>query len=149
MAIQPQSAALCQALLLLVALLIAGIKATTDLSQSWSLGTLYNTNKAYCTIQSAMVPTTTRGYVVIQNGLLVAEGYTPGSAGDGQYDAWSTTKSWSTFFMGVLVDQGSLTIMETLGDIFKNANDWDGVEEADNKRSIRVEELLTMTHWPR
>jgi CubicO group peptidase (beta-lactamase class C family) len=119
--------------------------ATVDLSTPWAQGSLYNKNKAYCTIQAAMAPCYTRGYVVIQNGLLVAEGYTDGNDQNGKYDAYSATKSWSTFFMGVLVDQGELSINDTLNDIFDNDADWEGVGEAAEKKTITVEELLTMT----
>ena len=119
--------------------------ATVDLSTSWAEGSLYNKNKAYCTIQANLAPATTRGYVVIQNGLLVAEGYTGNNNQNGQYDAWSATKSWSTFFIGVLVDQGKLSISETLNDIFNSDSDWNGVGEAADKKTVTVEELLTMT----
>ena len=119
--------------------------ATVDLSTTWAEGSLYNKNKAYCTIQASMAPATTRGYVVIQNGLLVAEGYTGNNNQNGQYDAWSTTKSWSTFFIGVLVDQGKLSVSETLNDIFNSDSDWNGVGEAADKKTVTVEELLTMT----
>lgn len=92
-----------------------------------------------------MVPCSAIGYVVIQNGEIVSESYTTGSDSNGKYDAWSATKSWATFFVGVLVDQGSLSITETLADIFNNDADWDGVTGANEKKTIRVEELLTMS----
>ncbi|CAB9496101.1 beta-lactamase [Seminavis robusta] len=129
----------------LVAQLIPANAATVDLSTSWAEGTLYNRNKAYCTLQASLAPCSARGYVVIQDGLLVAEGYTDGNDRNGKYDAWSATKSWSTFFVGVLVDQGKVSISETLNDIFNDASDWEGVGESNEKKSITVEELLTMT----
>lgn len=116
-----------------------------DLSQSWATGSLYNQNKGHCTIQAAMVPNSAIGYVVIQNGEIVSESYTTGSDSNGKYDAWSATKSWATFFVGVLVDQGSVSITETLADIFDTDADWNGVTGADDKKTIRVEELLTMS----
>jgi CubicO group peptidase (beta-lactamase class C family) len=116
-----------------------------DLSQDWTEGALYNKNKAYCKIQSAMTAGSTIGYVVVQNGQLVAEGYTCGSDAAGKYDIWSVTKSWSSFLIGVLVDQGKLSVTETMGDVFNEDADWVGVNGAAEKKAVTIQELLTMS----
>jgi len=116
-----------------------------DLSEPWMEGPLYNRNKAYCTIQANLNPAT-RGYVVIQDGKIVAEGYNPGSEVNGKYFVASAAKSWSTMLIGYIVTQlGLLTTSETLGDIFNFDSDWEGVEQAAEKKAITVEEILTMT----
>ena len=136
--------------LLLLLLLAPGVvhAATTivDLSREWEKDPdLYNQNKAYCDIQAELSPLTSIGYVVLQDGVLLAEGYVDGYDQDGQYDAWSSTKSWSTMLVGVLVDQGKLAVEETLGDIFSSEKDWTDVDQADEKKKVTLEEILTMT----
>jgi CubicO group peptidase (beta-lactamase class C family) len=121
-----------------------------NLSQPWKKGPLYNQNKAYCTIQAAMAPLLINGYVVVQDGLLVAEGYTCGNDKDDQYEAFSATKSFSTMIIGKMVELQQVSIHETLGDIFNNTqggddDDWVGVNQASEKKNVTLEELLTMT----
>lgn len=115
-----------------------------DLSQPWTEGTLYNRNKAYCTIQQNL-NRNTRGYVVVENGEIVAEAYTKGNDLDGQYRSFSSTKSWSTMLIGTIVQSGLLSTNETLNDIFTEDSDWYGVKQAEEKKRVTVEELLTMT----
>ena len=47
--------------------------------------------------------------------------------------------------MGVLVDQGKLAVGDTLGDIFPSEIDWMDVDQADDKKKVTLEEILTMT----
>jgi CubicO group peptidase (beta-lactamase class C family) len=128
-----------------VALLEEAGATVTDLSSAWTEGSLYNQNKAYCTIQANLNPSTTIGYVVIQNGQLLAEAYTAGNDQNGKYDAWSVTKSWSTMIIGYMVALGQVATNETLNDIFNQDSDWIGVEQVAEKKTITLEELLTMT----
>ena len=123
----------------------SGSSKIVDLSQEWALGTLYNQNKAYCTLQSYLNPVNTIGYVVIQNGEILAEGYTEGYERNGTYDAWSVTKSWSSVIIGKMVEQDLLDTAETLNDIFDQEADWENVKQAESKKTITVEELLTFT----
>lgn len=131
--------------LLLLTATTSKAQTIIDLSQPWTNEALYNQNKASCTINAAMNPRFTRGYVIARGGQIVSEGYTSGNNVNGKYDAWSATKSWSTFFMGVLVDQGKLSVTERLADIFTADADWVGVSDAANKKTVLVSELLTMT----
>lgn len=116
-----------------------------DLSMDWTQGPLYNKNKAHCMYKTRMYPQWTLGYAVIQKGLLVAEAYTQDNQANGINDAWSVTKSWSTFFIGILVDEGKLSITDTLADVFDQEADWAGVGEADSKKAVTIFEVLTMT----
>ena len=138
------------ATILVVPILVVDVDAQptfqpVDLSMDWEEAPLYNRNKAYCTIQDAMKPDYTRGYVVLRDGLLLAEGYTAGNQPDDKNQIYSATKSWSTFLVGVLVDQGKLSRTDTLGDIFDRDDDWEGVHQAEEKKTITVQEILTMT----
>lgn len=124
---------------------ITDAQTIVELSLDWQEGSLYNRNKAYCAIQAALSPNFIRGYVVIQDGLLVAEGYTGDNDVNDKNEVYSVTKAWSTFLIGVLVDQGKLSTAETLGDIFDQSSDWEGVRQTFEKKTITIEELLTMS----
>lgn len=134
-----------------------------DLSQAWSESPLYNQNQAYCLFKSQMTPGATRGFVLIQNGEVVAEAYTEGNEANGLYNAFSVTKSWTSMLIGLLVDDGILQMNETLGDIFVSTveeedptdalaisratldDPWEGVEQAAQKQAVTMEEIMTMT----
>ena len=63
------------------------------------------------------------------------------------YSIYSATKSWMSLIVGMLIDEGSLSLDETLGDVF-DGNDssiWPNVAEAEYMQSVTIEELLTMT----
>ena len=63
------------------------------------------------------------------------------------YSIYSATKSWMSLIVGMLIDEGSLSLDETLGDVF-DSNDrsiWPNVAEAEYMQSVTIEELLTMT----
>ncbi|KAL9179786.1 hypothetical protein ACHAXT_007756 [Thalassiosira profunda] len=86
-----------------------------------------------------------RAAVVLENGKVVAKYY----RGDPQVDpdtpnqVWSTTKSWTSLLIGLLVDEGKLSVEETLGDIFTDEAVWADV--ADARKNITVHEMLTMS----
>lgn len=116
-----------------------------NLSQPWKEGPLYNRNRAYCKIQSVMLPALAEGYVVIQDGLLVAEGYVNDNTAATLNPAWSVTKSFSTMIIGKLVELNLVTVTESLGAIFNLDSEWEGVTQATEKKAVLLEELLTMT----
>ena len=116
-----------------------------DLSQPWEESPLYNQNKAYCNIQSVMVPFLNEGYVIVQDGLLVAEGYVNDNTPKDIHEAFSVTKSFSTMIVGKMVELNLVFIEDTLDDIFNLDSDWVGVDQATEMKTIRLEELLTMT----
>lgn len=116
-----------------------------DLSQPWEEGPLYNQNRAYCNIQSVMVPFLNEGYVIVQDGLIVAEGYVNDNTPEDIHEAFSVTKSFSTMIVGKMVEINLVTIDDTLNDIFNLDADWVGVDQATEMKTIRLEELLTMT----
>lgn len=139
----------CRLICLVVALLPAKAASETitviDLSAKWEKAPQYNDNVGYCKVQEALHPFSLWGYVVVQHGKLVAEGYTPGAFPNGKCDTWSTTKSWVSMVVGKLVELGELSLTDTLGEMFLDSCVWQGVEQATEIQSITLEELLTMT----
>jgi len=118
--------------------LASSAQAALDLSQPWVLADNYNDNGLSCRIQ----PTSSQiaGYAVIKDGEIVAEEMVTGLI-----PAWSTTKSWTAMIVGMLVDQGLLSLTDTLGNIFDDEADWDDIVDAEEKQTLTVRELLTFT----
>jgi len=115
-----------------------------NLSLPWVLAPLYNRNAAYCA-NRAIMDEKTVGYAVFRDGLLVAEDYNVGRSAEDLNKGWSTTKSWSTMLVGQLVTAGQVSLDDTLGGIFPNVADWEGVTDAAAKQTITLLEVLTMT----
>ena len=63
------------------------------------------------------------------------------------HQVWSTTKSWTSLLIGLLVDEGKLSVEETLGDIFPDEAAWAEVTDGtvDFRKDVSVHEMLTMT----
>lgn len=69
------------------------------------------------------------------------------------FQVWSTTKSWMSLLIGILVQDELLSIEETLGGIFQDDSHWadvvDGTEAF--RKNVTIKEMLTMTSgltWP-
>ena len=116
-----------------------------DLSQDWQQGDLYNQNDLYCNMQAITVPAFLEGYMVIRNGKVLAEYYEEGSTPDDQIESWSLTKAWSSMLIGKMVDSNLVCTNETLGDIFDQPDDWEGVRQIEEKKTITLQEILSMT----
>jgi len=116
-----------------------------DLSKPWKRDPHYNQNKAYCKIQSAMPPFLIGGWLIVRDGLIMAEGYNTGVSKQDKFEAWSVTKSFSTMIIGKMVELGQVSTTETLGDIFNQDNDWVGVNRAEEKKKVVLQDILTMT----
>jgi CubicO group peptidase (beta-lactamase class C family) len=76
--------------------------------------------------------------MVLEGGKIVASYVREGVDGDALFDAYSTTKSWMSMLVGILVDEGKLTVNTTLGDIFKNQTVWAAVNDVDFRKAITV-----------
>jgi CubicO group peptidase (beta-lactamase class C family) len=118
--------------------------AIVDLSQPWILSANYNKNELYCTLQAAMGNNIV-GYLVIQEGEVVAEGYAKNTTASDLYPAFSATKSWSSMIMGLLFDAGKLQLDTTLGQVFADDSIWLDIIDAEAKKTLTMEELLTFT----
>jgi len=58
--------------------------------------------------------------------------------------AYSSTKSWSSMVVGLLVDQGLVSLTDTLGDIF-DTTDWQSIRDGEAKQTLTLQEVLTFT----
>ena len=89
-----------------------------------------------------------RAAVVLENGKVVAKYHRDDVDENTPNQVWSTTKSWMSMLIGILVDNGVLSIDETLGDIFTDDSVWadvDGDGTVDFRKSIKIKDMLTMT----
>lgn len=122
------------------------VRAATivDLSQEWEVASLYNRNTGSCAAE-ALRRRAIGGYVVVQHGVLVAEGYGFGRSATDLRQGYSTTKSWSTMLLGYLVDNGMISLNATLADVFPDEAHWVNVTDAEVIKTITVYEVATMT----
>ena len=115
-----------------------------DLSQPWAEAPGYNANTAATTLAAA-VNSNTRSYLLLKGGKKVAEYYRPDVSETDTSLMWSTTKSWSSLLIGILVDAGSVSVTSTLETIFPATTNWAAVTDQAAKKAIKLEDLLTMT----
>jgi len=88
-----------------------------------------------------------RTVLVLEHGKIAMSYVRDDIDASGLYSIYSATKSWMSLIVGMLIDEGSLSLDETLGDVF-DSNDssiWPNVAEAEYMQSVTIEELLTMT----
>ena len=85
--------------------------------------------------------------MVIENGSIVASYLRDDVDPEEPARVYSATKSWISFLFGTLVDDGLLSLDETLGDIFPEDDAWADVSDGstDFRKGATVKELLTMT----
>ena len=91
-----------------------------------------------------------RSVTVIEKGRIVADYKADGVDHDATFNLFSTTKAVISMLIGVVIHQTDLSLNDTLGDIFKDEpHAWSSLsehlEERSYKKSIRLEEILTMT----
>ncbi|VEU39869.1 unnamed protein product [Pseudo-nitzschia multistriata] len=87
---------------------------------------------------------------VVEDGKLVADYRRKGVGADETHHLFSTTKAVMSMLIGAVMEYSELVelnVTDTLGDIFPDDWAWHKLsgEELEYKKSIRVEELLTMT----
>ncbi len=82
------------------------------------------------------------GIVIVRNDRLVAEAYFNGYARDTQHDMRSVTKSFTASLTGIAIQQGLITLDDTLAQHVKRFEQFDNVD--DRKRSIRIANVLNM-----
>ena len=88
-----------------------------------------------------------RAAVVLEDGKVVAKYYRDDVDENSPNQVWSTTKSWTSFIIGMLVDDGVLSINDTLGDIFTDESAWADVDDnsTDFRKNVSIQDMLTMT----
>ena len=89
-----------------------------------------------------------RAFMVVENGTIVTNYHRDDvDPDDTTFQVFSTTKSWISLLIGMLVEDGKLALNETLGDVFPSDEVWTDVsdESIDFRKNVAIEELLTMT----
>ncbi len=80
----------------------------------------------------------TQAMVVVHRGKIIAERYAPGTGIDTQLESWSMGKSLTATLVGVLVEQGALTVEQPAP-----IGAWQN--EGDPRAAIRILDLLRMS----
>lgn len=88
-----------------------------------------------------------RAAIVIEKGEVVAEYYREDILPTDTIEVHSGTKPWTSLLIGLLVDDGKLSVDETLGDVFPEEEAWVDVTDGsvEFRKSVTIESLLTMT----
>lgn len=87
-----------------------------------------------------------RAVMVLEDGKVVAN-YARDDVGDNEVSpAQSVTKSWTALMVGMLIDEGKLSLNSTLGSVFTDEYIWDeAMPDADFRKAITIEEMVSMT----
>jgi len=89
-----------------------------------------------------------RAAIVLEHGDIVASYHREDvDLNETTFMVHSTTKSWTSLIVGMMVEDGLLSLDETLGDIFPNDEAWADVTDGSTefRKNVTVEEMLTMT----
>ena len=84
---------------------------------------------------------------MMENGKIVSSYYRQDVTPSDVSPIFSGTKSWTGLLIGLLVDDGLLSVDQTLGEIFPEDAAWTDVTDGseDFRKNVTIEELLTMT----
>ncbi|KAL7449470.1 hypothetical protein ACHAWC_001528 [Mediolabrus comicus] len=97
--------------------------------------------------QAAIAEPRIRAAIVVENGKVVSSYYRKDITPSDASPIFSGTKSWASLLIGLLVDDGLLSVDQTLGEIFPDDVAWTDVTDGseDFRKNVTIEELLTMT----
>ncbi len=97
--------------------------------------------------QAAIAEPRIRAAIVVENGKIVSSYYRKDVTPSDVSPIFSATKSWTGLLIGLLVDDGLLSVDQTLGEIFPDDAAWTDVTDGseDFRKNVTIEELLTMT----
>ncbi|KAJ1455962.1 beta-lactamase/transpeptidase-like protein [Pelagophyceae sp. CCMP2097] len=120
-----------------------------DLSLPLNVSADYNNNAVHDALLDAVsLPFPSRlvrGYLLLQNGTVLAEYYREDEFEDEVAPIYSVTKTWAAMIIGVLQAEGRASVDMTLGEIFPSPFVWLAVKDAAAKQNITLEALLTMS----
>ena len=122
--------------------------ATVDLSSGWEFADDHNANPGATALNGALsAQPSIRAGLLIENGKVAASYYREGVDPGDIYPVFSVTKSITSLLIGLLVDDGLLSLDETLGDVFPDEDGtvWPNVEESNFVANVTIREMLTMT----
>ena len=140
---------------LVLALSVLPAAADFDLSLPFAQSSAYNTQTAFLDDVAQISGVKTAMFLHDSEVVFdYARSDTTSSGGlDSLQVQWSVTKSWASFLMGVLIDEGYLANEHvTLEEVFTSPDydsTWASVTNAAAKKTITVQELLTQTagYW--
>ena len=95
--------------------------------------------------QAAIAEPRIRAAIVMENGKIVSSYYRKDVTPSDVSPIFSGTKSWTGLLIGLLVDDGLLSVDQTLGEIFPDDAAWTDVTDGseDFRKNVTIEELLT------
>lgn len=83
-----------------------------------------------------------RAVMVLEGGKVVSS-YTRDDVDPNEpFDVHSVTKGVITLLIGMLIDEGKLTLETILGDVFTDPSVWEGMEDAELRQNISVSEMI-------
>ena len=138
----------------LLALTVSGVTPTTyqtivDLSADLEPSTEYDDNAAFdLSLQrAAKEMPLVRTVLVLERGRIISSYSREDVDATETSDVYSVTKSWTGLIIGKIVEDGLLSINETLGNIWPDPYKeiWPNVESAEEIRAVTIESMLTMT----
>ena len=112
--------------------------AVIDLSRPYTNSPKHNANAGASRLQSAQ-QLDVLGFAVVKNGQLVAS-----SAARERQNVYSVTKTFVATLIGIMIQNGDLTVSTTLEAALPNVN-WAQVSSANEKRAITVGQMLSMS----
>ena len=148
--------------MLLSLLLLASTAATrganaapvvVDLSLDFEVAADNNNSEgAQTVLDMAALNPLIRTVLVLEHGQIVAEYVREDVNAAIPNQVWSATKSWMSLMVGLMIEQGLVSLEETLGEIFDDPATWEAVSELDNnnssntefRRAVTLRELLSM-----
>ncbi len=97
--------------------------------------------------QAAIAEPAIRAAIVMENGKIVSSYYREDVSPSDSSPIFSAAKSWMGLLIGLLVDDGLLSVHQTLGEIFPEDEAWTDVTDGseDFRKNVTIKEMLTMT----
>ena len=110
-----------------------------DLSATFPVASNHNANPGATALSDAFVANDVLGYAVVKGGELVA------SAGPSwEEDVWSVTKTWVATLIGIMMHNGTVAANTTLETALPSV-DWNAVASAEEKKTITLAQVLSMS----
>ena len=79
-----------------------------------------------------------RTIMVLEDGKVVAKYIRDDVDENKPFNVKSVTKSWTSLLIGMIIEEGKLSLNTTLGSIFPNESAWELSDEVDFRKSITV-----------
>lgn len=102
---------------------------------------------ALAVVKAASADRFLRSALVLEHGKIVAEYYRDDVNASMPYQAWSVTKSFTSMIVGLLIEEGKLSLDTTLGEIFPNSEAWANVSANSTyfRKAVTIKGIITHT----